>query len=204
MRLAEGLRKSIAIFGGVLFMAVSTFPLIGGAAKRSVQCRGREFTGHWDDCFSDQLPFFEMAAPFVALLLLWPFLRFGFSLWAPDPQFRTQRWRLANEDSMRTLWPALQLGGMALAAWCFYRAALYPIDPVTAPYQLTWIVFGVWALVGAAQAPRSRRLELFSRGFWSSSPSSMICARSSSRFSWMLAITGPIGTPISTSTASDS
>ena len=38
----------------------------------------------------------------------------------------------------------------------------------------------------------------------SSSPSSMICWRSSARFSWIEAITGPIAMPRSTSTASDS
>ena len=159
MRIAEGLRKVIAFFGGVLFMAVSTFPLKGAGAKQAVRCRGREFTGEFDDCFNDYLPLLEMLAPFVALLWLWPFLRFANSLWAPDPQFRTQRWRLASVDSMRTLWPTLQIGGLGLAAWCFYRAALYPVDPVTAPYQLTWIAFGLWALVGAASAWPQRMIE---------------------------------------------
>ncbi|HEX4847543.1 MAG TPA: hypothetical protein VFV30_05330 [Novosphingobium sp.] len=159
MRIAEGLRKAIAAFGGVLFMAVSTFPMLGGAAKWEVQCRGRDFIGRWDDCFNDQLPFFEMAAPFLALMLLWPFLRFANTLWSPDPQLRTKDWRLASENTKQVLWPLLQWSGLALGIWCFHRAALYPIDPVTAPYQLTWVVFGLWALAGAVMAWPQRKAE---------------------------------------------
>jgi hypothetical protein len=51
---------------------------------------------------------------------------------------------------------------------------------------------------------RSRSEADFNLGKEFSSPSSMIFWRNSSRFSWIEAMTGPIGTPRSTSTASDS
>lgn len=148
MRLAEGTRKVAAAFGGALFFAVSTFPLLGGAAKQAVRCRGREYTGTFDGCFNDYLPILELAAPLLALALLWPFLRFAFTLWAPEPRKRTQVWRLASASSMITWWPQMQIAGAIWAVWCLYRAALYPVDQITAPYQATWLAFALWTIVG--------------------------------------------------------
>ena len=150
MRPAEGTRWIAPAFGGVLFLTVSTFPLLGAGAKQDVRCRGLEFTGRFDDCFNDYLPLLEIAAPFVALLLLWPVLRFAFTLWAPEPHERMRKWRLASSSPMKTWSPQFQIAGAAWAVWCLYRAALYPVDPVTAPYQATWIVFALWTLGGLA------------------------------------------------------
>jgi hypothetical protein len=79
-------------------MTVSTFPTFGGAAKRAVRCRGRVFEGNFDDCFNDYLPLLEILAPFAALTLLWLFLRFSFTLWAPEVAVRTLGWKLAGKS----------------------------------------------------------------------------------------------------------
>ena len=144
IRCRESLRAIFALVGAALWLLVSFFPLFGGAAKHAVLCRGRQFDGQFDECFNDYLPLFELAAPLLALALLWPMLRLAFTLWAPEPELRTRRWWLANRCPKRDDWPQLQLLSGAGAAWCLWRGALYPWDRLTAPYLITWGLFALW------------------------------------------------------------
>lgn len=83
MILGEGARKAMALIGCSLWIASSFMPLFGGAAEHQVLCRGQSFSGEFDDCFNDMLPIFELAAPVVALALLWPFAFFAFAAMKP-------------------------------------------------------------------------------------------------------------------------
>lgn len=140
----DRLRAICALSGAVLWLLVSFFPLFGGAAKHAVMCRGRQFDGQFDDCFNDYLPILELAAPVVALGLLWPVLRFSFTLWAPESERRAGKWWFANRGPKRDDWPHLQLLAGVGVAWCLWRGALYPWDRLTVPYLLTWWIFAAW------------------------------------------------------------
>lgn len=114
---AEIVRYLAGWTGGLLWMTVSTFPTFGGAAKRAVRCRGRVFDGNFDDCFNDYLPLLEILAPFAALTLLWLFLRFSFTLWAPEVAVRTLGWKLAGKSGRSGYFPLLQMMALAGSAW---------------------------------------------------------------------------------------
>lgn len=130
--------RTLAIWaGGLLWMTISTFPLLGQGAKREVACRGRVFAGGFDECFNDYLPLLEFLAPAVALALLWPFLRFASSVW---------------KDGAGPLSQGLAVMG---TCWCIWRASTYPIDRVTIPYILVWVLFGMWFAAGELWGPKS-------------------------------------------------
>ena len=149
---SERVRHSLAKFGCLLFLMSSFMPMFGGIAKHTVRCRGREFTGNFDDCFNDYLPILELVAPVFALLLLWPFARFAFSLLAPVPVLRTRRWRMASRSPSSTFWPHLHAVGALGAIWAVWRAATYPMDKVTAPYFAFWVTFAVWFVISVGAA----------------------------------------------------
>ncbi|MFM6932510.1 MAG: hypothetical protein ACKOUT_09740 [Novosphingobium sp.] len=139
-------RFVLAAAGGFLWMAVSFFPLFGGTAAQQVRCRGQEYSGSFDDCFNDYMPFLEMLVPIFALALLWPFLRFSFTIWAPDLDRRSGIWWFASRSPPRYFWPQFQVIAGLGAAWCFWRASSYPLDRLTSGYIATWIGFCAWFL----------------------------------------------------------
>lgn len=144
MILREGVRKALALTGCVLWLTSSFMPFFGGIAKHSVVCRGRTFTGDFDDCFNDYIPVLELLAPFVALALLWFFARLAFACWAPEPDMRTHQWRLAPAEGTAIYYPGhMVLAGLG-CCWTLWRAGLYPLDPETLPYLGFWLVFGGW------------------------------------------------------------
>lgn len=101
----ERVRWAAALAGPALFLGLSLLPLFGGGAKWRARCEGREFAGQWDDGFTDGLPVVELIAPLFALALTWMFVRFAFALWAPLPQARHFRWRLAARIAAADHWP---------------------------------------------------------------------------------------------------
>lgn len=152
MRHSERLRWSLAVLGPLLFLASSFMPLFGGAAKWAHRCQGREFTGVMDDCFNDYLPILEAVVPIVALLLLYPFARMAFSLFAPPPDQRTYRWRLATSSSLSDLFPTLHVFAAIGIAWAGWRAALYPLGGETWPFIAFWLLFANWFSVALVVA----------------------------------------------------
>lgn len=140
-RKAELARYGAALAGALCFLVISFFPLFGGAAKQEVRCRGRVFSGAFDDCFHDYLPLVELLAPLVALGLIWPFLRLSFTLWAPEEGSRSLGWRWAGRAAKRDYSLRLECLTLLAMAWIFWRAALYPIDRVTLPFQAVWLLF---------------------------------------------------------------
>lgn len=118
----EGVRKTLALTGCGLWLASSLMPWFGEIAEHAVLCRGREFTGGSDGCFSDDLPLLELAAPLAALLLLYPFARFAFTVFAPAPKARLRRWRWASRHAAGVWHPALSWAGIAGAIWAAWRS----------------------------------------------------------------------------------
>jgi hypothetical protein len=153
--LKEGVRKTLAFAGCGLWLASSFMPFFGGLAKHQVQCRGRSFTGDFDDCFNDYIPLLELSAPLFALAGLYIFMRLAFAIWSPEPGNRRMRWRLAPKDGIAVYHPGY--AGLAVMGglWAFWRATLYPLDGVTAPFIGFWLSFAVWFLTGACCAWRA-------------------------------------------------
>lgn len=158
MRLGERTRWWFALAGPVLLEIASFMPIFGGTAKHLYRCRGREFTGEFDDCFNDYLPVVELSAPILALLLIYPFARLAFSLFAPDPDERTLRWRLATTTPLAEYFPSFHaIVGIGLI-WTLWRALTYPLVPQMWPYLLFWFVFAAWFATGLVAAWPRRQL----------------------------------------------
>ncbi|HEX5182990.1 MAG TPA: hypothetical protein VFW19_07540 [Allosphingosinicella sp.] len=152
MRLAERRRWCLALLGPCLWLAASTLPMIGGIAEHQYRCRGRVYTGHFDDCFNDYLPILEMVAPVLALLLAYPFARFAFSLYAPPVEQRRARWRLATKGDPAGLWPPLHAFAAIGVMWCLWRAVTYRAAREFLPFRLFWTAFGLWFAAGLVAA----------------------------------------------------
>ncbi|PNU02872.1 hypothetical protein [Novosphingobium guangzhouense] len=154
MILKEGDRRTLAFAGCGLWLASSLMPLFGGAAKHAVKCRGREPpAGTFDDCFIDDIPVLELGAPMLALPLLFLFGSFAMAVWSPPPWQRQRRWRLAPRWGTAAYHPNFPIACMIGAAWCLWRAALYPLEAQTLPFMAFWLVFAGW-FAGAAWACR--------------------------------------------------
>lgn len=150
MILRENARKALALTGCGLWLASSLMPLFGGGAKHEVECRGREPpVGGFDACFNDYIPILELAAPVSAVPLLFLFGSFAMAVWAPPPELRRQSWRLAPRAGSAAYHPNFDGCCTAGAAWCLWRAWLYPLDRLTLPYMGFWLVFALW-FAGAA------------------------------------------------------
>jgi len=123
-------------------------PWFGGIAKHLYRCEGRQFSGSFDDCFNDYLPILEFSLPFFCLLLLYPFARLSSSLFAPQPEQRTFRWRLASRSSGEDFYPTLHIFPAIGAAWAIWRGLSYPFVAQMWPYLLFWLVFALWFALG--------------------------------------------------------
>lgn len=148
----ERLRWCAALAGPVLFLGSSLMPLFGAGAKRRPRCEGREFTGEWDDCFTDGFPIIELLVPFAALALLWMFARFAFALWAPEPERRRLRWRLASRIAAEAHWPILHAVATIGAVWATWRATTYFFAIELWPFAAFWLAFAAWFAAGLAVA----------------------------------------------------
>lgn len=132
-------------------------PLLGGNAKIPVRCRGRQFAGSFDDCFNDYLPILELGAPLIALLLLYPFSRYAFSVFAPRLGERSAKWRMASRTSASSWHPGLLTASAVGCAWALWRLAPYPIDPVTLPFMGCWALFAIWFAMAVRYAAPSKQ-----------------------------------------------
>lgn len=152
----ERLRWGAAAAGPLLFFASSLTPLFGGGAKHWARCDGREFTGELDDCFTDYIPMLELITPVIALALSWMFARFAFALWAPEPDCRTMRWRLASSLAAEDHWPVIHGVAAIGAAWAAWRGTTYFFAVELWPYAAFWLCFAAWFAGGLLVAwPRN-------------------------------------------------
>lgn len=143
----EGVRKAMAVTGCGLWMLSSLCPLFGGGAKVEARCHG-DFNCAWR-MVGDQLPFLELLAPVMALMFLIFFARLACAFWAPAPDRRWHRWRLAPDDAPCHYQPLVMVLGLVGTAWALWRAVLYPADPATWPYLAFWLVFASWFAASA-------------------------------------------------------
>jgi hypothetical protein len=151
--------------GGVLlWLAIPYIFMEGGRAKHAWRCRGRVFTGSFDDCFSDYIPVLEfLVVPFLVLAMAYPFARFAFSLYGPASEPRGRAWKLSARGGAASGWPWLQLAACIGCAWAVWRAMTYAPVRDLLPFQLYWAAFSLWFAAGALVGFTDRRAAFHAR-----------------------------------------
>ena len=150
MKVGEIARWLAALSGTFLWLVIPLIVWEGGAAKHLYRCRGRTFTGTFDDCFNDYIPVLEVVAiPLFTLLTVYFFARFAFTLYGPPPQDRPLRWRLSARGGARGAWPIVQILAVAGATWAIWRFSTYPLVRELVPFHLYWGGFAGWFATGA-------------------------------------------------------
>ncbi len=82
----------------------------------------------------------------------------SFTLFAPEPERRSGRWRLASSLHAADHWPILQAVAAIGAAWAAWRGTGYLFALELWPYAAFWFGLSLWFLSGLLLAwPRSER-----------------------------------------------
>ena len=144
----ERLRFWLASLGIPLWFGYPFAFLYGPSVARDVRCAGREFTGSFDDCFNDYIPVLEMLAFPMTLVLMWPFLRFAFALYAPADHGGGWKWKMAGHMNGDACFPSLQLFAGMVILWVGFHLRMLPIAWEAAPLLVYWLVWPLWLLVG--------------------------------------------------------
>ena len=144
----ERYRRIIAYIGLALWSAYPFLYLLGIKVAHDYRCAGRAYRGHFDDCFNDILPFEILVIPFTLALTI-PFLRLASSLFAPPPERRTARWRLATRSAAGAYFPAFQIAAAAGVAWAVWHVSALPRAWALFPLFLYWLAWICWFCLGA-------------------------------------------------------
>lgn len=126
-----------------------TYPFIfwnGGIAVHRYVCQRQPVIDGRDPCFSDYIPILEMMAFVLTLALAYPFARFAFTLFAPNPDERGRGWWLASGLTRADLFPALQVISALGFLWVGVNAQNYPA--ALYQYWLYWTAWIAWFAAG--------------------------------------------------------
>lgn len=126
-------------------------------ARWEYRCGERVFTGSFDDCFNDLLPFEVLAFP-ITILLVYPFARFAFSMFAPAIDVRSFKWRLAARDGGAAYFCSFQIAAAFGVLWAGFHLATLPFAARYWYLMAYWIIWIGWFLLGGiASSPLSSR-----------------------------------------------
>ena len=141
-------RLGLAWAGVVLWLAYPMMSWSGRVAAFQYECRRKPAVNGSDPCFTDYLPFLEMLAFPITVLLAYPFARFAFTLFAPPPSDRGASWRIAGSSAGSDYYPTLQLAAALGIGWALFHGAGYPFALYTyLTYWAAWIAWfglGIW------------------------------------------------------------
>ena len=156
----SGLRWLVAASGVLLWLGGAVVFAEGRTARHLYRCRGRSFTGEFDNCFNDYLPVLEVFfVPALVLLLAYPFARFAFSLYAPAEEGRGGLWGLGTRAGGAGHWPVLQGFALVGLLWALWSWSGYPLDRPFLAFHLYWAAFAGWftgaIIFGFVEARRS-------------------------------------------------
>ena len=138
MRPAEMVRISFALAGLALWVG---FPFVfwnGGIAVFQYRCHRMPIIEGRDPCFTDYLPFLEITAFAMAILLFYPFLKLAMALFAPDPPHRSRLWIGAPRSARADRRPVTLLFCALGFVWLLLNARSYP-----------WALHAYWCYWGA-------------------------------------------------------
>ena len=147
--MTERMRLGAAFTGLVWWIAFPFLYLAGTHARWEHRCAGRTFTGEFDDCFNDALPVLELGAFPLTLILAYPFARFAFSMFAPENDLRTFRWRLAASSGGIEYFPSFQIASAIGIIWAGFHLFSMPLA-IRYWYLLAyWVIWVGWFALGA-------------------------------------------------------
>ena len=156
--MTERLRHSAAVTGLLCWIAFPFVYLAGTHARWEHRCAGRTFTGTFDDCFNDALPVFELGAFPLTLILAYPFARFAFSMFAPESDLRTFRWRFAASSGGVEYFPSFQIASAIGIMWAGFHFLSMPLAIRYWYIFVYWAIWIGWFALGAyASSPLARR-----------------------------------------------
>lgn len=146
MGLSSKLRFAGAVSGIGLWLAYPFVTWNGSFAVFQYVCEREPFVGGRDPCFSDHLPFAEMALFVWTLALAYLFARFAFTLYAPDPDRRGRGWWLASRSTLEDGFPVPQVMAAVGLLWVALNAHGYPAALYY--YWIYWTAWIVWFAAG--------------------------------------------------------
>jgi|GEM_PF-3542334 len=147
--MTERMRRLVALVG-VVWWSVLPFAYIAGTRARwEHRCAGRTFTGTFDECFNDALPVLEMLTIPLTFILAYPFTRFAFSMFGPESDLRTYRWRFAASSGGIDYSPAFQIASAIGILWAGFNLFSMPIATRYWYLLAYWIVWITWFSLGA-------------------------------------------------------
>lgn len=156
MQGSEPSRFTAALAGIGLYVAYPLVSLAGATVREAAEAGPHcvaalaiDWSKASHDCFNDTLFPPEFVAIPIWFVLLLPFARLAFSMFAPDPDGRSRLWRLAGRSPAASYFPVLQFCGAVGALVCVWLAWSYPLHPIAAPYLIYWAVFIAWFALGA-------------------------------------------------------
>lgn len=118
----------------------------GGIAVHRYVCQREPAVDGRDPCFSDYIPILEMLAFVLTLALAYPFARFAFTLFAPDPDQRGRGWWFASRSTREDRFPMLQVIAALGFLWVAVNAQNYPA--ALYQYWLYWTAWIAWFAAG--------------------------------------------------------
>lgn len=118
--------------------------LFGIMVRHRYRCRGREFTGNFDDCFNDYLPIVELGWMVVSFFLALMFIRLSFRMWAGIGE-GGWRWFWAKQPDYISTGPFRRWGLLAGLVLSIWQLACLPIDLDWFHWtHLYWLAFILW------------------------------------------------------------
>lgn len=136
-----------AFLGGVLLWIGYPVAYWFGIHTRWLgRCEHRAFTGRFDDCYNDLLPFFDMFWAALAWILTLLFAKVAEGIWMSRDRPGMNAW-VRSDD------PAFFLPfGFCLAllgvAWTVWNFVTIPFEMRFAGLLVYWAVFCVWFVAG--------------------------------------------------------
>lgn len=125
--------------------------VVDANAMWTTRCEGREFVGHFDDCFNDLIPGLEILGLILKIVMIYPFSWYSLQMFVPAEAERKGIWaskKLSNADTYRPI-------GMIVAcfalAWVIVRLATFPWSPYHMMWSyLYWTGAALWWLIAAS------------------------------------------------------
>lgn len=147
--MSERLRLLAASIGLIWWIGFPFAYLAGTHGRWEHRCAGRTFTGEFDDCFNDALPVLELLAFPLTLILAYPFARFAFSMFGPESDLRSFKWRLASSSGGVEHFPSFQIAAAIGFTWASFHLFSMPLAIQYWYLQTYWILWLGWFALGA-------------------------------------------------------
>jgi hypothetical protein len=153
-------RWGLGLAGSILGMLYPVAFLFGNMVRHRYRCRGREFTGNFDDCFNDYLPILELGWVVISFILGLIFIRLSFRIWAGAGE-GDWHWLWGKKPDYESTGPFRRWGllvGLGLSIWQLTRL---PINLDWLHWtHLYWFAFILWFALSYMQNFKFKNISL--------------------------------------------